>query len=165
MIAEITGARVARGIVDNDPDPKPRLRVAVSVDRISRLLGLELTAAHVADLLRPLEFDVDGDADALEVGVPLHRLDVSTAADIAEEVARAHGYERIPGKLPRADDLSTDEITAAMAGDKKAVAGSLKWVLLDRIGRARIVDGREIDPWVLSKSMRAGLRRVPAVRS
>ncbi|MEA2652703.1 MAG: phenylalanyl-tRNA synthetase beta chain [Chloroflexota bacterium] len=103
LIAEITGARVARGIVDNDPEPKPRLRVAVSVGRISRLLGLELTSARVAELLRPLEFDVDGDADALQVGVPPHRLDVSTDADIAEEVARAHGYERILGRLPRAD--------------------------------------------------------------
>ena len=102
LIAEITGAQVARGIVDNDPEPKPHRRVPVSVDRIARLLGLELTAARVAELLRPLEFEVDGDGDALEVGVPPHRLDVTTDADIAEEVARAYGYERIPGRLPRA---------------------------------------------------------------
>ncbi len=102
LIAEITGAQVAREIVDNDPEPKPRLRVPVSVDRIARLLGVELTAGRVAELLRPLEFEVDGDGDAIEVGVPPHRLDVTTDADIAEEVARAHGYERIPGRLPRA---------------------------------------------------------------
>ena len=34
--------------------------------------------------------------------VPSHRLDVSSAADVAEEVARAHGYERIDGRLPHA---------------------------------------------------------------
>ena len=61
LIAEITGAQVARGIVDNDPEPKPHRRVPVSVDRIARLLGLELTAARVAELLRPLEFEVGGD--------------------------------------------------------------------------------------------------------
>jgi phenylalanyl-tRNA synthetase beta chain len=103
LIAEVSGARVAHGIVDNDPEPKPPRGVAVSVGRISRLLGLELTAARVAELLRPLEFEVDGEADALEVVVPPQRLDVSTDADIAEEVARAHGYERIPGRLPRAE--------------------------------------------------------------
>ena len=102
LIAEITGATVARGIVDNDPAPKPRRRVTLSVGRISRLLGLELTPARVGELLRPLDFEVAGDGDALEVGVPPHRLDVSTDADLAEEVARAHGYERIPGRLPRA---------------------------------------------------------------
>ncbi|HYI66163.1 MAG TPA: phenylalanine--tRNA ligase subunit beta [Candidatus Limnocylindrales bacterium] len=103
LIAEITGAGVARGIVDNDPEPRQRQRVALSVDRISRLLGVELTPARVAELLRPLDFEVAGDGDALEVAVPPHRLDVSTDADLAEEVARAHGYERIPGRLPRAE--------------------------------------------------------------
>jgi phenylalanyl-tRNA synthetase beta chain len=34
--------------------------------------------------------------------VPSHRLDVEVAADVAEEVARAHGYERIEGRLPSA---------------------------------------------------------------
>jgi phenylalanyl-tRNA synthetase beta chain len=102
LIAEITGARVARGIVDNDPEPKPRRVVPIRVDRISRLLGLELSPARVRELLNPLDFEVDGDADALDVLVPPHRLDVTSDADVAEEVARAHGYERIPWRLPRA---------------------------------------------------------------
>ena len=101
LIAEITSARVARGSVDNDPEPGPRRRVPVRVDRISRLLGLDLTPARVSELLRPLEFEVEG-GDLLEVSVPPHRLDVTSEADVAEEVARAHGYERIPWRLPRA---------------------------------------------------------------
>src|SRR5882672_2050753 len=62
------------------------------------------------------------------------------------------------GPLPRADDLSIDEITAAMKGDKKSVAGVTRWVLLERIGRARIVDGSQIDKRILRSSLRAGLR-------
>jgi len=62
------------------------------------------------------------------------------------------------GPLPRADDLSLDEITAAMKGDKKSVAGVTRWVLLERIGRARIVDGSQIDKRILRSSLRAGLR-------
>jgi phenylalanyl-tRNA synthetase beta chain len=102
LIGEVSGARVAHGIVDNDPRPKARSRVAISVGRISRLLGLDLTPTRVGELLRPLEFEIDGDGDALEVGVPPHRLDVTSDADVAEEVARAHGYESIPWRLPRA---------------------------------------------------------------
>ena len=102
LIAEITGARVARGIVDNDPEPKPPRRVAVDVPRMRRLLGIELDAARVRELLEPLGFGVDGEGDQLEVEVPSHRLDVVVAADVAEEVARAHGYERIDGRLPQA---------------------------------------------------------------
>jgi 3-dehydroquinate synthase len=62
------------------------------------------------------------------------------------------------GPLPRADDLSIDEITAAMKGDKKSVAGVTRWVLLERIGQARIVDGSQIDKLILRSSLRAGLR-------
>jgi phenylalanyl-tRNA synthetase beta chain len=102
LIAEITGARVARGIVDNDPDPKPPARVPVSVARLERLLGIELAPERIVELLRPLGFGIEGSGDRLEVIVPPHRLDVSSDADVAEEVARAHGYERIPGRLPRA---------------------------------------------------------------
>lgn len=62
------------------------------------------------------------------------------------------------GPLPRANDLSIDEIVQAMKSDKKSVAGVTKWVLLERIGRARIVDGHEISARVLHASLRAGLR-------
>ena len=102
LIVEITGATVARGIVDNAPDSPPMRRVAVSVARLGRLLGVELDAARVRTLLEPLAFRVAGDADELEVTVPHHRLDVLLDVDVSEEVARAHGYERIAGRLPRA---------------------------------------------------------------
>jgi phenylalanyl-tRNA synthetase beta chain len=102
LIAEITGARVGRGLVDNDPEPRPRHRVAVDVPRMERLLGIELDAGRVRELIEPLEFTVAGDGGALTVEVPSHRLDVVVAADVAEEVARAHGYQRIAGRLPEA---------------------------------------------------------------
>jgi phenylalanyl-tRNA synthetase beta chain len=102
LVAEVTGARVARGIVDNDPRRRARQSIEMTVERTSRILGLELTPARVAELLGPLEFEIHGEGDRLEVEVPSHRLDVTTAADLAEEVARAHGYENIPGHLPRA---------------------------------------------------------------
>src|SRR5260370_22241777 len=62
------------------------------------------------------------------------------------------------GPLPRADDLSIDEITAAMNGDKKSVAGVTRWVSLERIGLARIVDESQINKRILRSSLRAGLR-------
>jgi phenylalanyl-tRNA synthetase beta chain len=102
LLAEITGARVGRGIVDNDAAPREPRRVAVDVGRLRRLLGIELDAARVRELLQPLEFEVAGDRDELEVVVPAHRLDIEVAADVAEEVARAYGYERIEGRLPAA---------------------------------------------------------------
>jgi phenylalanyl-tRNA synthetase beta chain len=99
LIAETTGARVASGIVDNDPAPKEPRIVRLQVPRAERLLGISLDAATVRDLLAPLGFEVRG-ADPLEVVVPSHRLDVVASEDVAEEIARAYGYDRIEGRLP-----------------------------------------------------------------
>jgi phenylalanyl-tRNA synthetase beta chain len=102
LIAEITGARVGRHIVDNDPEPAALPNVAVDVGRAARLLGIELDAGVIRRLLEPLGFDVVGDGPVVAVTVPPQRLDVTSDADVAEEIARAHGYDRIPGRLPRA---------------------------------------------------------------
>jgi phenylalanyl-tRNA synthetase beta chain len=104
LIAEITGARVATGIVDNDPAPRPLAVVRVEMSRMERLLGIPLSAAGIGKLLRPLEFGVEADGEgAVAVSVPPHRLDVISPEDVAEEIARSHGYERIPGRLPVAE--------------------------------------------------------------
>jgi phenylalanyl-tRNA synthetase beta chain len=101
LIAEITGASVASGIVDNDPDPKPLRVVRGEVARTERLLGIPLSVPRIRELLRPLDFEVvDPEPGSWEVTVPPHRLDVVEAADVAEEIARAHGYPLIPGRLP-----------------------------------------------------------------
>ncbi|MEP6808099.1 MAG: phenylalanine--tRNA ligase subunit beta [Chloroflexota bacterium] len=102
LIAELTGARVAAGIVDNDSQPRPRREVSVDLGRTSRLLGLELNEPRVAELLKPLEFDVaPAEEGRVTVTVPEHRLDVVAAEDVAEEIARRHGYGRILGRLPQ----------------------------------------------------------------
>jgi len=61
---------------------------------------------------------------------------------------------RSAGRLPRADDLDPGAILDALRADKKAVSGQVKWVLLERLGRARIVDGQEIPPSLVLASLR-----------
>ena len=63
------------------------------------------------------------------------------------------------GRLPRADNLDPASIIEVIARDKKRASGEMKWVLLERIGRARIVPGSEISPSLLRASLRAGLAR------
>lgn len=58
------------------------------------------------------------------------------------------------GRLPRTNDLNSDDLIAALAHDKKSVAGQIKWILLERLGRARIVNGNEIPTRVLRPSLR-----------
>jgi 3-dehydroquinate synthase len=65
---------------------------------------------------------------------------------------------RLAGSLPAASDLDEGSIMRAVLRDKKSVDGRIKWVLLERIGRARIVDGKEITQRLLRSSIREGLK-------
>jgi len=65
---------------------------------------------------------------------------------------------RLCGPLPHAGDLSIDDIIRAIDRDKKSMGGAVRWILLERIGKPLIVDGREIDSSVLRASLRAGLQ-------
>lgn len=69
---------------------------------------------------------------------------------------------RLCGPLPPANDLDLSTITDAIVRDKKRTGGHLQWVLLERIGSPRIVDGRTISPQVLKQSLREALGKQPA---
>lgn len=145
LIVEITGAQVARGIVDNDPKPKPRRTIAVDLARVERLLGIPLTPQRVDELLQPLGFETKAAGDRLDVTVPSFRVDVSEPADVAEEIARAEGYERIPARaqqptLPshRPDPTATRErvrrILAGLGLDETVTYALVAPVDLSRAG-------------------------------
>ena len=65
---------------------------------------------------------------------------------------------RLCGPLPPAKDIDVDEVMRLIKSDKKSVAGKINWVLMEEIGKARIVDGSEIDSRLLRTSLRAGLQ-------
>ena len=62
------------------------------------------------------------------------------------------------GPLPRADNLDVNQIIRALQHDKKSVAGEINWVLLEGVGRPRIVAGHLVSAKSLRHSLRAGLR-------
>jgi 3-dehydroquinate synthase len=65
---------------------------------------------------------------------------------------------RLCGPLPSARDLDERALVSAIAQDKKRTAGQIQWVLLERIGRPRIVHGKEIRPALLRQSIREVFR-------
>lgn len=96
-----TGAvLVGAGDEDRRKD-KSKRRVTVSPRRVSERLGLSLSAADQAELLQRLGFGVESRGESLEVTVPSYRPDVTIPEDVAEEIARLHGYGQIPTVFPR----------------------------------------------------------------
>ena len=129
-------------------------------DRNSRrILNFGHTTAHALESLTRYRRFRHGEAVgygmlvAGEISKNLGMLDSSELQLLRDAVA-------LSGCLPRAYDLSVDDIMKSLVRDKKSVAGAVKWVLLERIGRPRIVDGSEIEPKILRSSLRAGLQNI-----
>jgi phenylalanyl-tRNA synthetase beta chain len=73
----------------------------VSVMECARLLGIELTASSMAELLRRMRFGAEpAGADRVNVQVPCYRADIMHDWDIFEDVAIAYGYDRIIAAPP-----------------------------------------------------------------
>jgi 3-dehydroquinate synthase len=62
------------------------------------------------------------------------------------------------GPLPSAAEIDPDEIIKLIVSDKKSVRGKVQWVLLERIGRPRIVDGKQIPARLLRYALGKGLK-------
>ncbi len=100
LMAEWSGGQIAPDLVDvyrlKPKDPT----ITVTTKDVKRLLGIDLTAKQIAELLTRLEFECKVEKDSVKAKTPPHRLDIGEGvvglADVLEEVARVYGYDRIP---------------------------------------------------------------------
>lgn len=99
LMRTLAGGTVAKGFVDNYPNPPETTVVDLPAGESARLLGVELDAQQVVDLLTPLGFECEIQAENIRTTVPYHRLDVSLPADLVEEIARMIGYNNLPTHL------------------------------------------------------------------
>ena len=100
LMAAWSGGTIAPGLVDEYP-LKPRDPIiTVRPADVKRLLGIDLTAEEIAELLTRLEFQCTIENGCVDARTPPHRLDIGEGivglADVIEEVARSYGYDRIP---------------------------------------------------------------------
>jgi phenylalanyl-tRNA synthetase beta chain len=107
-MAAWSGGTVAPGLVDAYPLPPEDVFVEIKPSDVRRLLGIELSASEIADLLKPLEFDCSIKGGTVSAKAPPFRMDIGQGvvglADVIEEVARMYGYDRIP-ETRMADEL------------------------------------------------------------
>ena len=106
LLADIGAGEPRGAIVDRYPTPRRGVAVTLRHARIIRVLGVDIEPAFVPATLERLGFGVqsasggEGDGGRWRVTVPAHRVDVSREIDLIEEVARHHGYERLPSTFP-----------------------------------------------------------------
>ena len=92
LVEQLGAGEVVSGIIDIDHADHALRRVPFDADWMNRFLGISLTREEMVESLRPLEIAVVGN----ECIVPSYRSDLEQKADIAEEVARMYGYDKIP---------------------------------------------------------------------
>ena len=117
LIQELGCGDVVGGIVDVCAPLKERVRIAFEPERINALLGTQIPEAEMLDYFKQLEFDYD--ADKKELIIPTFRQDIEGFADVAEEVARFHGYDKIPTTLP-SGEATTGKLSFKLRIEEKA---------------------------------------------
>ena len=85
-------------MIDCYPVKKTEKRIPFSAEKINRLLGTDIDAGTMKGYFKML--DLGFDEETQEVIAPTWRQDLERLADIAEEVARFFGYDKIPTTLP-----------------------------------------------------------------
>ena len=100
LIQKVAGGEVA-GVVDEYPAPAKLAPVSTTLSRINGLLGSSFTTQEVQDVFRRLDLPCTTDGEIFTVTPPFERTDLVIPEDLAEEVGRISGYERItPADLP-----------------------------------------------------------------
>jgi phenylalanyl-tRNA synthetase beta chain len=129
------------------PQPQTvRLRLA----RLNRVLGSELEAEAVQGMLERLGMQlgaVDGGWDVL---APPARFDIAIEEDLIEEVARVHGYDRLPAALPSGElrlrglaeaQVSIGEVRAALTAAGYFEAVTYAFVDSGLLGQMQLGEG------------------------
>jgi phenylalanyl-tRNA synthetase beta chain len=96
LLTENSSAQHVATVVDGEPRFSPVVKLDPAY--VSRILGVEVPRAKIAEVLRIIGCDVN--EKNFEVDPPAWRSDLLTPADFTEEVARMIGYDKIPSVLP-----------------------------------------------------------------
>ena len=98
LMEELGAGEVVGGMVDVCSETREPSRVKFEPEKINKLLGTSLTKEEMIDYLGRVELAYDEKTD--EIVAPTFRQDIHCNADVAEEVARFYGYDKIPMTLP-----------------------------------------------------------------
>ena len=98
--------------------------IKTTVSKVNAVLGIEVSAKEIESILNRLNFEVELNGDNLTVTCPLFREDMESYPDIAEEIIREYGYDKIVPTL-----LKTSEITPGGLTDAQLKINAVKDLL------------------------------------
>lgn len=117
LIEELGCGEVVGGMADVCEPIKPLRRIKFEPEKINRFLGTDICREDMRKTFEMLELNYDGETNEIEI--PSFRQDLEGFADIAEEVARFFGYDKIPTTLP-SGEATTGKISFQGRVEEKA---------------------------------------------
>ncbi len=82
------------------PNPPKQIKINLLVDEINSILGIKIPTQEIIEILKRLEIEVSGNGNELELAIPLYRNDLLNVSDLAEEIGRIYGYDKLPLTIP-----------------------------------------------------------------
>ncbi|MDO4168484.1 MAG: phenylalanine--tRNA ligase subunit beta [Lachnospiraceae bacterium] len=101
LIEEFGCGEVVGGVVDVYPSPVSEKRLPFEPDKMNALLGTDVEPETMLQYFKKLDLVYDEEKN--ELIIPTFRQDLGCMADLAEEVARFYGYDKIPVTLPNGE--------------------------------------------------------------
>lgn len=120
LVALLGAGDVVEGKIDVYPTIQPIHQIPLDVSQINRLLGTNLTKQEMVAILEQLEIKVENDMAI----APYFRMDLEFVADIAEEIGRFYGYDKLDSTLIKADT------TLGMRNKEQKIKKQVKEVLV-----------------------------------
>src|SRR5262249_41552159 len=102
LLSEIAGGKPLDGVIDRYPRPAKPEAIALRSERVAELVGIEIKPAGSERNFKALGCKGQVGKTSFKVTPPSYRGDLTREADLIEELARLHGYDKIPSTLPRA---------------------------------------------------------------
>ncbi len=97
LIAQLAGGTISSGVTDIYPNPAAPARVPVEYVRVNALIGEDLSAETIKNILAALEIGMEAESKAgFTAVVPTNKPDVTREADIVEEILRVYGLDTVP---------------------------------------------------------------------
>ncbi|MEW6162900.1 MAG: phenylalanine--tRNA ligase subunit beta [Nitrospirota bacterium] len=100
LIREVAGG-IIHEIIDVYPVKYVPESIWVRYDRINKILGTGLPKEEMLEILERLAIITEDRGDFFIVYLPAFRRDIKREGDVAEEISRFCGYDRIPARIPR----------------------------------------------------------------
>ncbi len=99
LVEQIGAGKAVEGKIDVYPAKQKEVKIPLQVERINLLLGTNLSKQEMINILEKLDIKVENDI----VIPPYFRQDIESTADVAEEVLRFYGYDKLGTTLINAE--------------------------------------------------------------